>query len=96
MLTSCFFETIDQHFIARFEIKDRVINAHFLELFQLRVNRLDKLAAAHVDDQADLVDVVFRLHHQLCQTRDQRRRQIVDAEIAHVFKIIAGRAFACA
>ena len=79
-------EAPDQRRVAGLEEdQHRIQAAHLAQLLEDLRERRQEVAFAHVDDDRDLVDVAAA-HRQLGQRRDQRRRQVVDAEVAEILE----------
>ena len=73
--------------VARFEEdQHRVEPRHLPQPAEDHRKLREEVALAHVDDDGHLVDVAAGAHRQLGERGDQRRRQVVDAEVAEVLE----------
>ena len=68
------------------EDQHRVEPRHLPQPPEDRRELRQEAALAHVDDDRDLVDVAAGAQRQLRQRRNERRRQVVDAEVAEVLE----------
>src|SRR5690606_31868039 len=88
-----FLEPPHQHFIGRLEEENRVLKPDSLQLAQRVKQVVEKLAAAHVADQRHPAQVAAGALAHFGELGDELRGQVVDAEIAQVFKGTHGGAF---
>jgi hypothetical protein len=87
-----FGKAANQYLVARVEKHDARRDAGGFELAQLRRQRGDRGAAAHIDGHREtLLAFTAQVSHQLEQ---QRRGQIVDAVVAGIFQHVEGDGFA--
>ena len=80
-------ESPHQRRVARFEENQhRVQPRHLAQPPEDLRERRQEAALADVDDDRDLLDVAAGAQRQLRQRRDQRGRQVVDAEVAEILQ----------
>ena len=80
-------EAPHQRRVARLEEdQHRVQPRHLPQLPEDLRERRQEAALADVDDDRDLLDVAAGAQRQLRQRRNQRRRQVVDAEVAEILE----------
>ena len=68
------------------EDQHRIEPRHLPQPLEDLRERRQEVALAHVDDDGDLADVAAGAERQLRERRDQRRRQVVDAEVAEILE----------
>ena len=82
-----FAEPPDERRVARFQKnQDWVQPRHLPKLLEDLRKRRQEAALAHVDDDGDFLDVSAGTLRQLRERRDERGRQVVDAEVAEIFQ----------
>ena len=87
MRPACFAEAADERRVARFEEdQHRIEPGHFPQPPENLRERRQKSAFADVDHDCDFVDAATGPDRQPRERGNQRRRQIVDAEVPEIFE----------
>ena len=83
-------EAAHQRLVGRLEEDERVLDAALVQLVEQLLELAEVLAAAHVADDGDAVDLAALAAEEVDERRHQLRRQVVDAEPAGVLERVHG------
>ena len=90
MLPSRLLIPLDQHVVTGIQEKDLILDFLLIHLIQDFFQPGEILPAPHIKPEGDLFHLFIRLPEHLHKAREKGDRQVIHAEIPHVFQHFKG------